>query len=922
MRDFSKIAKQMRDDWNRRVKHDFRFWMSDGYQDDKTMWETGARDLDILLSGIAPTENCVFLEVGCGVGRLLKAASSKFRDVIGLDISEEAINKARDFFKDRTNVKLIVGSGVDLSGIENESVDCVAVFGALSSVPTDVFVSYLIEIQRVMRVGAQARLQVYTGVEQSVGAEDTLHIRCYNETRLKDAVEYAGFRCEGIDEFILPVDVSIESIGIKAKILKLQKLENTVANPDLLAKSLLPQGEKDGKSLDGDIEYWMALNFAKTLVEGGDTERARQALEYAVSVSKAVTIDVSDLLQRIVTEIEKKESQPKTNNSDLLKRNLQTLKRKFPNLAIKLEGYTERVDSGVSITSTKDGPVSWLKGQALDHGEKPVSAAQAWVKRAMQEKRFVECDHIAVVGFGLGYHVESLIRESRRKVSVIEPSLALFHAAMKSRDLTFLLESCECLFIGEEALSPEFTETTEILVRPQSLVTYSEELPRIKQKFYGLRGLKSLKPNILVVGPIQGGTLPIMGYTHRGLLSLNQRSRDLDMSSFNGGYGAVTTLLKEPVRQQAMHANYLELMSQMVLEAAHERKADIVICMAQAPITGRVLTELRAKGVTTVLWFMEDYLRFTYWKDMAKFFDFVFTIQRGECLDLIKAAGAGEVHYLPMACDPVVHYPVELSPEEKARWGSPISFVGAGYHNRQQVFASFAEMPFKIWGTEWPGCKPFDRMVQEDGRRLTPEEYVKIFSSTDININLHSSTERDGVDPSGDFVNPRTFELASCGAFQLCDERNLLGELFEPGREIVTFSSVTDLKEKIDYYLNHPEERAEVAKRARKKVLENHTYGHRLRDMLSIIYSSRYEHLKNRMDASPWKAMLDRAKKTPELYDRCLKAFERGEEANLDGLVVDIMVGQGKLSETEQKLLFLYHIRKQIIRMKKEEEGR
>jgi hypothetical protein len=35
--------------------------------------------------------------------------------------------------------------------------------------------------------------------------------------------------------------------------------------------------------------------------------------------------------------------------------------------------------------------------------------------------------------------------------------------------------------------------------------------------------------------------------------------------------------------------------------------------------------------------------------------------------------------------------------------------------------------------------------------------------------------------------------------------------------------------------------------------------------------------------------------------------------------VSDVVTGQGKLSETEQKLMFLFHVRKQIIRMREEE---
>jgi hypothetical protein len=41
----------------------------------------------------------------------------------------------------------------------------------------------------------------------------------------------------------------------------------------------------------------------------------------------------------------------------------------------------------------------------------------------------------------------------------------------------------------------------------------------------------------------------------------------------------------------------------------------------------------------------------------------------------------------------------------------------------------------------------------------------------------------------------------------------------------------------------------------------------------------------------------------------------------LDGLIADIVTGQGKLTETEQKLLFMHHVRSQIIRMSREESG-
>ena len=163
--------------------------------------------------------------------------------------------------------------------------------------------------------------------------------------------------------------------------------------------------------------------------------------------------------------------------------------------------------------------------------------------------------------------------------------------------------------------------------------------------------------------------------------------------------------------------------------------------------------------------------------------------------------------------------------------------------------------------------------------------------------------------------------MAACRAFQLVDERSLLSECFEAGREVVTFSSLADLKEKILYYLAHPEERLAIAEAGYRRALRDHLYTQRLERMLSIIYSSKYEHLKQRQEQGPWGRLLRRARRHGELSERCQRAFERGEEPKLDGLVSDIVTGQGALSETEQKLLFLHHIRSQIIRMRREESG-
>jgi spore maturation protein CgeB len=927
-----KLAELMKKDWDRRVGHDYRFWMSDGHKDDAEMWRTGERDFAIISRGIPVGPQLTALEVGCGVGRMVRAASQQFGKVIGFDVSQRAIDKARELLGPNARIELVVGSGLDLQPVESQSVDFVWSFASLTSMPTKVIAAYLVEMKRVLRSTGSVGLQVYLGNEIAVRESDTLHLRCYKRENFVAAMSLAGFAVIREEELVLPnVQVSFKDHGLEAIIVRLEPTERVPASIDEIALALCPSGEdeKSGDLAPIDLEAWMTANYAEQLVQDGDLEKARKALEYVEVHCRTASIDVRDILDRVVAQSGDKASTESVGgmsssahvpSSVTFEQNMRVLAERFPAVHGKLKAHLSSGERVVTCKPTSQGAALWLGLTCLDHPEKPVAGAEAFANRTMYERKITSDAHLVVVGFGGGYHLEAL-RGRVGAVTCLEPHIDTLRAAMDVRDMRAVLTNLKDLRVGEGYESTPLEHNSQLIVRPQTLAASRDYVEKVKSSFYSRRGSTTLRPRIAVLGPIQGGTIPTGQYTYGALNRMKQHVRGMDMSGFNGGFQLMDGFAFDENRRAMMRANYCEMLSSVILESVAEKPIDILICMAQAPITMKALAELRRRGVITVLWFVEDYLRFTYWKQMASSYDFVFTIQKGDCISAIKQAGAGDVHYIPTACDPFFHRPMELSEEERKKWGSHLSFVGAGYHNRQQMFASLASHDFRIWGSEWPTCRPFDRMVQEQARRIAPEEYIKIFNSTDINLNLHSSSERDGVEPNGDFINPRTFELASCGAFQLVDERTLLPELFEVGKEIVTFNSLSDLRAKIEYYTEHPEERAQIAQRARERVLRDHTYDKRVEQMLAIIYASKYEELKKREQESPWTTMINRATRDPELVKRCEVSRERGEEPNLDGLISDIVTGNGKLSETEQKLLFLFHVRKQILRMNREESG-
>jgi spore maturation protein CgeB len=84
-------------------------------------------------------------------------------------------------------------------------------------------------------------------------------------------------------------------------------------------------------------------------------------------------------------------------------------------------------------------------------------------------------------------------------------------------------------------------------------------------------------------------------------------------------------------------------------------------------------------------------------------------------------------------------------------------------------------------------------------------------------------------------VNQRVFDVPACGAFLLTDYQESLNELFKVGKEIVTYRDRDEIQEIVKYYLQNPEQRKAVAMKGRERVLKEHTYKHRLRELINYM---------------------------------------------------------------------------------------
>jgi len=117
--------------------------------------------------------------------------------------------------------------------------------------------------------------------------------------------------------------------------------------------------------------------------------------------------------------------------------------------------------------------------------------------------------------------------------------------------------------------------------------------------------------------------------------------------------------------------------------------------------------------------------------------------------------------------------------------------------------------------------------------RLLPEvnyydDLPAIYGATAVNFNATSLQMKAAV-------NQRVFDVPAAGGFMLTDFKEQLAEVLEPGREVVCYHQPEEIPELIRFYLSHPEARRQIIDRGRARVLREHTYRHRVQEMLAVL---------------------------------------------------------------------------------------
>lgn len=101
-----------------------------------------------------------------------------------------------------------------------------------------------------------------------------------------------------------------------------------------------------------------------------------------------------------------------------------------------------------------------------------------------------------------------------------------------------------------------------------------------------------------------------------------------------------------------------------------------------------------------------------------------------------------------------------------------------------------------------------------------------VFKRAKINLNISLRSIASGIPL-------RAFDIMGAGGFLLTNFQSDFLDFFVPGEDFVYYDSQEDLLDKIAYYLEHEEERAQIAENGLRRIREHHTYRHRVEEMLA-----------------------------------------------------------------------------------------
>jgi len=162
-----------------------------------------------------------------------------------------------------------------------------------------------------------------------------------------------------------------------------------------------------------------------------------------------------------------------------------------------------------------------------------------------------------------------------------------------------------------------------------------------------------------------------------------------------------------------------------------------------------------------------------------------------------------------------------------------ITFIGGlakAHSERLDLLNKVAStLPIDIFGYGKQDLDPNSALYQHHHGPIWGLKMYQTLHASKLTLNKH-------IDAAENFANNlRLFEATGVGTCLITDAKDNIDELFRLDKEVVTYNTVDELVEKARYLLKHDEERVTIAKTGQRHTLEEHTWKHRMEELLRIL---------------------------------------------------------------------------------------
>ncbi|MCI0764714.1 glycosyltransferase [Bacillus sp. TL12] len=265
----------------------------------------------------------------------------------------------------------------------------------------------------------------------------------------------------------------------------------------------------------------------------------------------------------------------------------------------------------------------------------------------------------------------------------------------------------------------------------------------------------------------------------------------------------------------------------------------VVLTILGDYLSVQAIQYFKENGIKLACWMTEDPYYFDKTYQMINRFDYIFTIDTGP-LKHYQFVHQNAYH-LPLGTDSATFKPLLVEHAYK----NDLLLVGYPYPTRIHL------IHFLLKNTNYHIClvgKGWRNRLQKLWRNsprvtikdtwMNPKVVSYFYNGASIVLNPHRSHNfLHNQNASGiisESINNRTFDIAACGAFQLIEEKPNLRSFFTE-EEMVSYQDYEDCLCKVVTYMNNKEKRQVIAQKAQKRVIKQHTFGQRVKEMMNII---------------------------------------------------------------------------------------